>query len=64
MTFHVGFEDDYLGYNVYRDATNVDKLIMGTTTPPIPGYALKYGMSRHGYLEIGPLCQRYDGQIA
>lgn len=58
MTFHVGFEDDYLGYNVYREkdpVTNLpfDKLIMGSTTPPIPGYALKYGMSRHGYLEIG-----------
>ncbi len=53
MTFHVGYEDDYLGYNVYRDAGNVDKLIVGTTTPPIPGYPLKYGMSRHGYIEIG-----------
>lgn len=51
MTFHIGYENDYLGYNVYRDG-NDDKLIVGTSSPN-QGYALKYGMSRHGYLEIG-----------
>jgi hypothetical protein len=62
MTFHVGFEDDYIGYNVFRDVTYVngqidrqfDRLIPRSleeqqfNAPP-----LKIGMSRHGYLELG-----------
>lgn len=52
MTFHVGYENDYLGYNVYRDNTNVDRLIVGTAGTS-PGFPLKYGMTRQGVIEIG-----------
>lgn len=51
MTFHVGYEDDYVGYNVYRTGTG-DQLLTGTSSPN-QGFPLKYGFSRHGYLEIG-----------
>jgi len=51
MTFHVGTENDYLGYNVYRDGSN-DKLIVGTSSPN-QGYAVKYGMTKPGVIEIG-----------
>ena len=57
MTFHVGYENDYLGYNVYRwsngqvPPTTEDRLIVGTSTTD-PGYPLKYGMTRQGVIEI------------
>ncbi len=52
MTFHVGYANDYLGYNVYRDGSNIDRLIVGTATTD-PGFPLKYGMTRDGVIEIG-----------
>jgi len=60
MTFHVGFEDDYIGYNVFRDATykpdgtvdrQFDRLV--NVGQPFNAPPLKLGMSRHGYLELG-----------
>jgi hypothetical protein len=60
MTFHVGFEDDYIGYNVFRDATydpngniirQFDKPVHAAG--PLNAPPLKLGMSRHGYLELG-----------
>jgi hypothetical protein len=60
MTFHVGFEDDYIGYNVFRDATykpdgtvdrQFDRLV--NAGQPFNAPPLKLGMSRHGYLELG-----------
>lgn len=60
MTFHVGFEDDYIGYNVFRDATykpdgtvdrQFDRLV--NVGQPFNAPPLKLGMSRYGYLELG-----------
>lgn len=52
MTFHVGTFEDYLGYNVYRDGTDVDRLIMDEPGTPI-GQALKFGATRYGIIEMG-----------
>lgn len=52
MTFHVGSIEDYLGYNVYRDGTDTDRLIMDESGTPI-GQALKFGATRYGIIEMG-----------
>ncbi len=52
MTFHIGFTNNYIGYNVYRDGSNVDRVFVSETSPTI-ARPQKVGMTLDGVLELG-----------